>query len=937
MSSSSPRRRVYEPAVGPRLKKLLVLVFALFSLLAVNAVYLTAVRLYGHFTEESHENWFYLNMFLVHLVLGFALLIPAVIFGILHIKNARHRPNRRAVRVGYALFSTVLLMLGSGVVLTRIEGVLVVKDPQVRSISYWIHVLSPLAVAWLFILHRLAGEPIKWKIGLRWAAFAGVFAAAMLLFHAQDPRAWNVVGNDQGEKYFFPSLSRTVSGEFIPADVLQNDEYCLRCHEDAHRSWAASAHRFSSFNNPAYLTSVKEVRDLSMELDGNVNRSRWCAGCHDPVPFFGGLFSDPDYDLVHDPTAKAGITCTSCHSITHVNSTLGNADFTIDEPVHYPFATSDHPVLRWINEQLIKAKPEFHKKTFLKPLHRTTEFCSTCHKVHLPPELNDYKWLRGQNHHDAFWQSGVSGHFVGSFYYPPEAEQNCNKCHMPPLASDDFGGQVRDGIMTTLDHQFPSANTAVPLFGVEHGMLSEEEAEAAIQAHREFNEGVVRVDLFALREDGAIDGELTAPLRPTVPELVPGKRYLIDAVLRTLKVGHLFTQGTTDSNEVWLDVEMRSGDRLLGRSGGFDPDRAVDPWSHFVNVFLLDRDGNRINRRNAADIFTPLYNHQIPPGAADVVHYVFTVPDDVTEPITFKIKWQYRKFDTEFMKIVREDPEHVNTLPILTLDEDEITFPIAGASATVENAEVEFPLWQRWNDYGIGLFRHGDLGELRQAEQAFQAVEKLGRPEGPINLARVYLKEGRVTQEAPEALRRARDFDPKPYEWSLLWFTGQVNQQNGRLDEAIANYEQLVEGGFEQAIGKGYDFSKDYELLATLGVVTYERARQERGETRKAAREERLRRAASWFERTLDYDAEHLAAHYNLSLIYGELGDAELAQHHRDLHARYKPDDNARDRAVAEARMRYPAANHAAEAVKLYDLQREGAYELSDDSTRGTR
>ena len=36
---------------------------------------------------------------------------------------------------------------------------------------------------------------------------------------------------------------------------------------------------------------------------------------------------------------------------------------------------------------------------------------------------------------------------------------------------------------------------------------------------------------------------------------------------------------------------------------------------------MLDRDGNRIDRRNPQDIFTPLYNHQIPPGAADVVHY----------------------------------------------------------------------------------------------------------------------------------------------------------------------------------------------------------------------------------------------------------------------------------------------------------------------------
>ena len=134
-----------------------------------------------------------------------------------------------------------------------------------------------------------------------------------------------------------------------------------------------------------------------LERDGNVKASRWCAGCHDPVPFFSGAFDDPKFDTRNHPTAHAGITCTVCHAITHVNSTKGNADYTIEEPVHYPFAKSDNALLRFINRQMVKAKPEFHKKTFLKPLHKTPEFCSTCHKVSLPFELNHYKeWLRGQ-------------------------------------------------------------------------------------------------------------------------------------------------------------------------------------------------------------------------------------------------------------------------------------------------------------------------------------------------------------------------------------------------------------------------------------------------------------------------------------------------------------------------------------------------------------
>ena len=88
-----------------------------------------------------------------------------------------------------------------------------------------------------------------------------------------------------------------------------------------------------------------------------------------------------------------------------------------------------------------------------------------------------------------------------------------------------------------------------------------------------------------------------------------------------------------------------------------------------------------------------------------------------------------------------------------------------------------------------------------------------------------------------------------------------------------------------------------------------------------------LQEAARQFEKTLDEDVENAVAHYNLSLIYGELGDAEQVEEHRVAHERYKMDDNAADRAVRLAREKYPAANQAAEAVVIYPLQRPGAPE----------
>ena len=43
------------------------------------------------------------------------------------------------------------------------------------------------------------------------------------------------------------------------------------------------------------------------------------------------------------------------------------------------------------------------------------------------------------------------------------------------------------------------------------------------------------------------------------------------------------------------------------------------------------------------------------------------------------------------------------------------------------------------------------------------------------------------------------------------------------------------------------------------------------------------------------------------------------------------PDDNARDRAITSHRAANEAADHAAEAIVIYDLRRAGAYELSTE------
>jgi len=868
MPSPDPRPPLPSP-LTPGLRRLLALVLLLSGLILVDSLYLVAVEAAEAASGRSLQNTYYLYGFLAHLVLGLLLVVPALLFGALHLRRARHRPNRYAVRAGLALYACVFLLFASGILLTRF-GFFAIDDPQVRAIAYWIHVLTPLAVLWLFVLHRLAGPPLAWRSGMAWGLAAVAVTATALPWHLQGDTATPLV------RAFSPALSSTPEGRPIAASHLMADEACAECHPDVAAQHAGSMHRLSSFNNPAYRFAIEDTRARLTARDGDPEASRLCAACHDQVPLFSGRFDDPDYDADADPGAQAGIGCLGCHAITTVDSPRGNGDYGIAAPPRYPFAASDNGFLQAVSRQLIKAKPGFHKATMLKPVHKDASFCSACHKVHLPVELNHYRWLRGQNHYH--------------------------------------------------HHGFAAANTAVPQM---LGMPAD-----ANDGRFETLGRAARVDLFGLREGATTEGPLHAPLRPRVPMLAPGGTYLLEVVVRTLGVGHALTQGTADSNELWLELTVSADDgRTIGRSGALNDRGAVqgdvDPWAYFLNAYLLDRDGNRIDRRNAQDIFVALYDHQIPPGAAATVHYRLTVPLDAQGPLRIDARLCYRKFDTRFYRHVLGERFVANDLPIATLATDSVTLPLAGGTPVppAPKQASAIPAWERWNDYGIGLLLQGSRGESSQAEAAFAQVEAAGRALGALNLARVLYREGRLDETAAALARAARsdwpDGGPAP-PWTVAWFSALVERDRGNLDGAIGHLEDLAATRFEEARSRGFDFGYDYRMQTELGRVLYERARRERGagahRGRSEARVALLERARDRLAQALALEPEYAASHHNLSLVYAELGDAERSDEHRRLHEQYRTDDNAVATAVSRHRSRHPAADHAAEPVAIYDL-----------------
>jgi len=907
----------------------------LFTLLAVagavlmaNSLYLGAVHALAAVTGRLFENEVSLAMFLVHVVLGLALVVPGLAFVLAHGLRARRRGNRRAVRLGLALAAALAGVAGSGIALTRVEGVIELTDPVLRLWLWVAHLLLPVVAVFLYVAHRRRGRGLERAAVRRWSAAAAGLALAVAALHAATAARPERRPEEAERAAFFPSLLRTAGGGYLEAEALMLEGYCRQCHEQSHDAWAASAHRFSSFNNPAYRFSVLETRRVVAARDGDLTASRWCAGCHDPAPLLSGRWDDPGFDVDRDPTAMAGITCVSCHAVAEIASVRGNADFVIEAPRHYPFAFSEVPALAWASRQLVRARPSLHRATFLKPLHRTPEFCGGCHKVHLPAELNGYGFVRGQNHYDPFRLSGVSGGAAGSFYYPPRAFGRCADCHMRLAPSAEFGARdfAGDGVRALHDHRFAAANTGL-------AALVEME-EDAVERRRAFLEGTVRVDLFGLREGGDLEGRLHAPLRPALPALAPGRSYLLEVVVRTLSVGHTFTQGTADSNEVWLEVTARSGGREIGASGALADDGAVDRWAHFVNAWVVDREGRRIDRRNAQDIFAVLFDHQIPPGAAAVVHYRLDLPAGLDSPVELAARLRYRKFDTTFLRHFTGEPARGNDLPIVDLASDRLLLPVAGRPTEVAG-DSAVPAWERWNDYGIGLLREGGpkvRGALAAARAAFAEVEALGRPDGALNRVRVDLAEGSVAAATEDALARAAA-DPLAPPWVVDWLAAQVALRQGRVAEAIAAAERLTAPPSGEARARGFDFRRDDRVWELLG-----RARTEAASLAAdpAERRAELSRAAAAYEEVLALDPEHPGAHYQLSRLRRALGQEETAREHLARFERYRQDDPAKDAARAAARRLDPVANRQAEAVVIYELAAGAPAQTSPGSRQGT-
>jgi tetratricopeptide (TPR) repeat protein len=919
------------------------------SLGVLGGAFLVLLANTAYIASSAAPTIFYMGNVLVHLLLGLVLLIAALFL----------LPTWRDVwgRVPAGLW----VLLGSGAL-----GAAMAYTGTTRDFTWllWAHIVSSITG---LVMLAFAVRRKEAAVGGGWTTFRRCYEAGLLLILVAPVLSWSAgkfwpehnghIANslrvplsmdDEGEGpqgHFWPSSAKTNVG-FVPQEFFFDSKKCGECHKDIYEQWESSMHHFASFNNQFYRKSIEHMQEI-----GGTKPSRWCAGCHDHAVLFTGRWETPIKDQIDTPHAHAGLTCVSCHAITHVEGSMGNGGFTLGYPEIHKLAASDNKWIHLLDRFLTNLEPEPHRKSFLKPFMKdNSEFCSSCHKVHLDVPVNNYRWIRGFNDYDNWQASGVSGQGARSFYYPAEP-LTCSGCHMPLVPSKDPGN--RNGMVHS--HRFPAANTAVPYVNgdktqlaatqgfLQSGFISVDifaaapvdESNRELQMLRRAGQEPELMSTFAVGEEAMQGGstflrevgQVAAPIDKSGAVFRPGSTVRVDVVVRTRKIGHFFPGGTVDGFDVWLELQGRDADgKIIYWSGAVeDGGRGpVEAGAHFYRSYMLDGEGNPINKRNAWQARSVLYVKLIPPGAADTAHYRVKIPPDARGPITLTAKLNHRKFShyfTQFSYAGKAKPgqEHlanvnhdsreysfdpaniphnvsgkikgeIPVLPITVLARAEAKLEIGDRSTVTEwKPVVKAADWERWNDWGIGLLLQGDL---KGAEYAFKkATEADSRnADGWLNVARTLVQEGE-TDAAKPYLERALELNPKLAR--IHFFKGLVEKADGDYDAALVSM-RTVEAMYPRdrvvcnQIGRLLFLKRDYkEAIAAL-------------------------------KRVLAVDPEDLQAHYNLMLSYRGLGETESATRHEQLFRRFKADE-ASQTITAKRRMVSPEDNNERQAIHDHD------------------
>ncbi|VAW99338.1 hypothetical protein MNBD_GAMMA21-2737 [hydrothermal vent metagenome] len=455
------------------------------------------------------------------------------------------------------------------------------------------------------------------------------------------------------QRYFSKINVKTETGDYIPAAQLGNSDYCGHCHRDVFQQWNASAHHFSSFNNPFYRKVALEV-----EAKKGNDALKFCANCHDPLPIASGEIEDHKSNMW---SANAGITCLACHRITEIHGP--NGQYVLSAPTLHPFAITENPMLQKFHSALVNLTPWLHRKALTQDFYSEPEFCATCHTLVVPQSLNGVNDITLLNEFGHWKNSRFSGkHSISGVQ---QDSKSCSDCHMPLVESNDPA--AKNGLIKS--HRFPGGHTILPTMNRDFTQLKT--VEKFLQDQK------VIVSIVGIR--------IPPQLRYLDPDqvVITKSKAQIELAVRisNVGVGHTFPAGTVDSNEAWLEfIALDSNAQVVHHSGGLDDNKEIIEGSHLFKATFVDAVGNKTDRRNTTtEAVTKAASSVIESGTSTIVYEMLTIPANAVFPIELKVKLNWRKYNPAFVQWVY-DGRTVPELPITI---------IAQSSIQLKNSSVQ--------------------------------------------------------------------------------------------------------------------------------------------------------------------------------------------------------------------------------------------------------
>lgn len=676
---------------------------------------------------------------------------------------------------------------------------------------------------------------------------------------------------------FGPSNARTQDGRLIPAEHFISANRCQACHQDTHQGWSQSLHR-----NAAREPFYRESADILLKTRG-IELTRHCESCHTPVALFSGALSKTSVNQTAPFTKfdDEGITCSICHSITDARLD-GTGSYTIRRPAL--LAKEDGAPLyalegREISNDDILADIPAHKRAVMRPLLKSPEFCSTCHKVDAPPSLNGYKHIKGFTAYDEWQQSGASHESVLPFYRR-EQRTDCRACHMPKVESRNDRAAKQGKIAS---HRWLGANTVAPLFYGQHEQV--QQTTAFLKAD------VLNVDIFAIRKE--ITGELLAPLSAKSENqysLHPGEALTAEVVIANRNAAHSFPPEVRDLYEAWVEFEaLDAKGKTIFHSGFLKPDGMLDEGAHVYKLIILDDQGRQITRHQIWTTNIKAYDNAIPPGRSDVVRYRFTVPEcppqkaecgnkksNAPVAITLRARVNYRRLNQEYTNYILKQQKKMLTVPIVQMAEATTVISSELKSANSQPSPGEA---RRWNDYGIALLEQAQYGPAAEAFCRAAALDP-NDPNLLTNAAIAEMRTDRLAHHEREQLRKAENLLEQAIQLAGAAPDRKVALLRARYFRALvwrANEKYRAAANELQEIA--HEFPRDREVQRQLGQTLYTLG--EYGVARTA------------FEVILGIDPTDAAAWQFLTPLYLQAGIATQASLAREKYLLWRDDPNA--------------------------------------------